>query len=196
MRPQPGAHSGMVKSPEVRHLKGELGHGLVQADRVGQCAVKNVEIEEILSLAQQTRVKFKHRGVDFARLGGAKVDGMGDADGRRIPRVEVHLHVDARKRLRNAPGDFHPHLFGIGKHARLLADEIQRFQPEPLARAARHAGDVGQVVVDNVDVGGVHVDPALVQHDAAGAKLTNGRHIMADIQHRAPVLIGDVAHFS
>ena len=82
-----------------------------------------------------------------------------------------------------------------------------RFQPEPLARAARHAGDVGQVVVDNVDVGGVHVDrnsllhvavkddPALVQHDAAGAKLTNGRHIMADIQHRAPVLIGDVAHF-
>ena len=132
---------------------------------------------------------------------------MGDADGRRIPRVEVHLHVDARERLRNAPGDFHPHLFGIGKHARLLADEIQRFQPEPLARAARHAGDVGQVVVDNVDVGGVHVDrdgllhvavkddPALVQHDAAGAKLTNGRHIMADIQHRAPVLIGDVAHF-
>ena len=83
---------------------------------------------------------------------------MGDADGRRIPRVEVHLHVDARERLRNAPGDFHPHLFGIGKHARLLADEIQRFQPEPLARAARHAGDVGQVVVDNVDVGGVHVD--------------------------------------
>ena len=36
----------------VRHLKGELGHRLVQADRVGQCAVKNVEIEEILSLAQ------------------------------------------------------------------------------------------------------------------------------------------------
>ena len=31
--------------------------------------------------------------------------------------------------------------------------------------------------------------------NAAGAKLTNGRHIMADIQHRAPVLIGDVAHF-
>ena len=116
--------------------------------------------------------------------------------------------MDACERLRNAPGDFHPHLFGIGKHARLLADEIQRFQPEPLARAARHAGDVGQVVVDNVDVGGVHVDrdgllhvavkddPALVQHNTAGAKLTNGRHIMADIQHRAPVLIGDVAHFS
>ena len=152
---------------------------------MGQRAVKNVEIEEILSLAQQTRVKFKHRGVDFARLGGAEVDGMGDADGRRIPRVEVHLHVDARERLRHTPGDFHAHLLGVGKDARFFPDEVQRFQPEPLTGAAGHAGHIGQIVVDDIDVGGVHVDRdslldvavkddlALVQHDAAGAKLTD-----------------------
>ena len=152
---------------------------------MSQCAVKNIQVEEILSLAQQARVKLKHRGVDLARLGRAEIHRVGDAHRRRVPRVEVHLHVDARERLRHAPGDFHAHLLGVGKDARFFPDEVQRFQPEPLAGAAGHAGHIGQIVVDDVDVGGVHVDRdslldvavkddlALVQHDAAGAKLTD-----------------------
>src|SRR5699024_10628124 len=73
---------------------------------------------------------------------------------------------------------------------------------------AGHAGHIGQVVVDHVHVGGIHIDgdglfhvavedhASLVQHDAAAAQLADGAHVVADVEHRAPVLVGDVAHLA
>ena len=133
---------------------------------------------------------------------------MGDAHGGRVPRVEVHLHVDACERLRHAPGDLDAHLLGVRKDAGLLIHKVERFQPEPLTGAAGHAGNIGQIVVDHIHIGRVHIDGngllhisvkddlALVQHDTAAAELADGGHIVADIQHRAAVLIGDIAHLA
>ena len=80
MRPQPGAHSGMVKIAGG-YLKRKLGHWLVQADSLGQHAVKHIHIEEILAFTQQAGVKLKLGGIQLAGHGGAQVDRVGNAQG-------------------------------------------------------------------------------------------------------------------
>ena len=116
--------------------------------------------------------------------------------------------MDAGERLGHAPGDFNFHLLGVGKHAGFLAHKVEGLQPQALAGAAGHAGHISQVVVDDVNVGSVHVDgdglfdvaveddPAFIQHHAAGAQLADGGHVVADVEHGAAVLVGDIAHFA
>ena len=62
--------------------------------------------------------------------------------------------------------------------------------------------------MDDVNVGSVHVDgdglfdvaveddPAFIQHHAASAQLADGGHVVADVEHGAAVLVGDIAHFA
>ena len=73
------------------YLKRKLGHWLVQADSLGQHAVKHIHIEEILAFAQQAGVKLKLGGIQLAGHGGAQVDRVGNAHGGRIPEMQVQL---------------------------------------------------------------------------------------------------------
>ena len=66
--------------------------------------------------------------------------------------------VDACKGLGHTPGDLDPHLFGVRKDAGFLAHEVQRSSRNRLPALAGHPGHIGQVVVDHIHVGGVHID--------------------------------------
>ena len=208
MNPSPPGGPFRHGQVAVGHLKRKLGHRLVQADRLSQRPVKDIQIKEVLPFPQQGGVKGKLGGVKPPRLRRAQVDRVGDAHRRGIPEMKVELEVNPREGLRHPPGDAHPDEFGVGKDAGFLAHKVQRLQPQPLAGAGGHAGDVHQIIVDHIDVGGLHIDrdgllhvavkdhPAFVQHHAAGAELTDGAHVVAHIQDGTPLLPGHIAHFA
>ena len=106
------------------------------------------------------------------------------------------------------PFQFHPDGLGGAEHAALLAGEVQFFQEKAHPGVLGEAPRVPQVVMGHIHIGGIHVngdgvlhvavvdDLALVQHDAAGAQLADGAHVVADIEHCAALLAGHVAHFA
>ena len=122
--------------------------------------------------------------------------------------MDVQLHVHSVELLARPPADAHSQRLAGGEHAALLAHKIKAQNAQALARAGGHAAQVLQFIVDHVHVGGLHVDgdgvfhvavkddPALVQHHAAGAQLADGAHVVADVEHRAALLAGHVAHLA